>query len=115
MVVLEKAGFAATSLPPFERTSPAIALPDGAPHGSRNMTRRRFRETTRRFCARGTVYPRPLRRGRLLSFERRDEQGQSALKDDRRIAIRHRMTEKILRMSQLLVGLTIHGELNLVA
>ena len=92
-----------------KRALPAIALPDGPSHRGRNVPCD-FRRCGRRTGGSRPVGCRVLRPGELL-----EQQRERLLEDGRRVAVWNREPQEVLRVTQLVVRLTIHRELNLVA
>jgi hypothetical protein len=106
VVKLEECRFAASALAPFERTATAVARPDGAAHGRRDVTASGG-ERTRRL-------PRRLRLRQLRPLEMLEQQRQRAIDDRGGIAVRDRVTQQILRAPELVVRVAADGELHFV-
>jgi hypothetical protein len=105
MMKLQEACLTAAALSPFERTAAAVARPDSAADGRRNMTAAcgdRAGHLSRRFRLR-----------QLRSLELLEQQRQRAIDNRRGIAVGNRVPQQILRTPELVVGLAADGELQL--
>jgi hypothetical protein len=88
-----------------EGAAATVARPHGAAHGGGDVT------AALADIARRTRRPRLCE---LRSLEVRDQQRQRPIDNLRRIAVRHRMPQQVLRAPQLVVRFAADGELHLV-
>jgi hypothetical protein len=103
---LEKPAFGAAARAADECTLPAIAFPHVPPNRRWDMSRtRRHRPTRSRVLGCGVPDP----------FDIRQQHRQRAIDDRGDVAVRNRVAEQVLEPAQLVVGLTRHADLNLVA
>jgi hypothetical protein len=101
-----KAAFLASPLAAHEPAPPGVTLPPGPFHGRGNVARQPG-------C--GSRRARVLRARQLRPLQMLDEQGQGAVQDLGRIAVRHDVPQQVLRTSQLVVRLPTYCDLHSVA